>query len=131
MTFQLLSGIPVPGTISLAREADCECRLEDGVVGLLLHEQRNVLEGVVIVHAEPGADDVVAMAIQIVSEANARAEALAVVGCFLCDQRRRQRAERCNCLQFLEGTAVGDVRPADEVEVLVLAKSEHSLSVAG
>ena len=114
-----------------ARGANCECRLEDGLVGLLLHEQWNVLEGVVIVHAEPGAYDVVAMAIQIVSEPNARAEALAVVGCFLPHQGRRQRTGGCDRLQFLEGTAVGDVRSADEVEVLVIAKSRiHCQSLA-
>src|SRR5258708_32467600 len=32
--------------------ADRECRLEDSGVCLLLHEQRDILEGVVVVHAE-------------------------------------------------------------------------------
>ena len=71
--------------------ADAEGSLEDGCIGLLFHEQRNVLEGVVIVHAEAGTHDVVAMAVQIVSDTDAWAEALAVVGCFLPHQRRRQR----------------------------------------
>ena len=63
-----------------------KCRLEDGWVGLLFHEQRNVLEGVVIVHAESAAEHVIAMTGQIIGEAYARAEAFAVIGCLFSHQ---------------------------------------------
>src|SRR5678809_1221330 len=62
--------------------ADGKCSLEDGVVGLLLHEQRDVLEGVVIIHAEAGAEDMVPMPVQVISEAYAWAETFAVVSRF-------------------------------------------------
>src|SRR6185437_3750225 len=41
--------------------ADGEGCLEDGRVGLLFHEQRNVLESVVVVHAEPSTDNMPAL----------------------------------------------------------------------
>ena len=47
------------------RSAQRECRLENGVVRLLLHEKRNVLECVVVVHAEAGAHEMIAMAGQM------------------------------------------------------------------
>src|SRR5262249_15810237 len=76
------------------------------------------------VHAESPAEQVVAVTIQIIGKTNARAEALAVVGRLLRDQRGCQRAERSNCLQFLEGAAVGDIRAADKVKVLVPTKAD-------
>ena len=100
-----------------------ECRLEDGWVCLLFHEQRNVLEGVVIVHAETAADNVIAMTGQVVGKAYARAEAFAVVLCLFSNQRCCQRAERGCCLKFLESAAVGNVRATDEVKVFVLAQA--------
>src|ERR1044071_4347217 len=90
--------------------ADGKCGLEDRVVGLLLHEQRDVLEGVVIVHAKAGADDVISMSVQVIGQADAGAEAFAVVSCFFGDQGSCQRAEWSNGLQLLEGAAVSNLR---------------------
>ncbi len=64
------------------------------------------------------------MAGQVISKADARAEALAVVIGLLGDQGSCQRAECGSCLKFLEGAAVGDVRAADKVEVFVPAQAE-------
>src|SRR5258708_37683846 len=108
----------------LLAAANRECRLENRSIRLLLHEQRDVLEGVVVVHAETAANDMLSSAGQIISESYARAKALAVVGGFLGHQGRRQGAEGGGRLEFLEGPAVGDVRSADKVEVLVPAQAE-------
>src|SRR5579864_1438660 len=101
-----------------------EGRLEDGGVGLLLHEQRDVLEGVVVVHPEAAADNLIATAGQVVGEPYARAETLAVIGSLLGHQRSGQGAERRGRLEFLEGTAVGNVCSADEIEILVPTESK-------
>src|SRR5882672_8998809 len=89
--------------------ANRECRLEDRVIRLLLHEQRDVLESIVVVHAETAANDVIAVAVQVISEAYAWAEALAVVSCLLFDQGGSKRAKRSGRLQFLERPALRDV----------------------
>src|SRR5262249_41763600 len=98
--------------------ADGKGRLEDGWVALLLHEQRDVLEGVVVVHAEAAAQHMIAVAGQIIGEAYARAEALAVVARLLGHQGGRQGAEGGSLLEFLEGAALGNIRAADEIDVL-------------
>src|SRR6185312_2976602 len=104
--------------------ANGKCSLEDGVVRLLFHEQRNVLERVVVVHAETGADNVSAMSVQVIRESDTRAEALGVVVCWLLYQARCKRAEGCHCLQFLERPAIGNVRTADEVEIPVITQAK-------
>src|SRR5262249_53895853 len=74
--------------------------------------------------AHPAAEQVVAVPVQVISKTNARAEALAVVSRLFRDQRGCQRAERSNCLQLLEGTAVADIRAADKIKVFVPTKAE-------
>src|SRR6266700_1809372 len=112
-----------PGARDRVGAAEREGLLEDRCVGLLLHEQRNVLECVVEVHAEAGAEDVIAAAGQVISQPDARAEPFAVVARLLCCQTGGQGTERRGRLQFLEGAAVGDIRASDEVEVFVPAQA--------
>src|SRR5215468_3422153 len=87
-------GVAVAGT-------NRERRLEDGRVRLLLHEQRDVLEGVVEVHAEAATHNVVAFTREVISEADARAEAFTVIGRLLGYQGSTPGAERCASLQLL------------------------------
>src|SRR5205085_2517082 len=91
---------------------------------LLLHEQGNVLEGIAVVHSEAGAQDMIALAGQIIRQPDARAEVLAVIARLLADQGCRQGTERGGRLEFLEGAAVGNVRAAKKVKVFVPANSE-------
>ena len=64
------------------------------------------------------------MSVQVISQADARAESFAVVSRLLCHQTCRQRAELRCCLKFLESTALSNVRSADEVEVLIVAEAK-------
>src|SRR5256885_16668164 len=67
--------------------------LKDGRVTLLFHEQGDVLERVAIIHSKTGAKDMVAMAGQVISESNARAEIIAGIACLLAYQGGCQRTE--------------------------------------
>ena len=120
---------PVPGTMSLPLRAKAVWKMV--AVGLLFHEQRNVLEGVVIVHAEAAAEHVVAMTGQIIGKADARAEALAVIGGLLGHQRCRQRTDWGDRLEFLERAAVGNLGSTNEVKVLVPAQAKVQRQAVG
>src|SRR6185437_1225551 len=104
--------------------AEREGRLEDRWVRLLLHEQRYVLERIVVVHSETAMDNVLALAIQVIGKAHAWAEALRIIVRLFCDQSCRQRTEWRCCLQFLEGAAVSDVGSADEIKVPVITEAK-------
>src|SRR6516225_2295264 len=111
--------------------ADCKRCLEDGGIRLLLHEQRDVLEGIVEVHAEAATHNVAAFTREVPSEADARTEAFAVIARLLGYQRSSQGAERCGSLQFLEGAACRDVRPAYKIEVLIVTEAKvHGQALA-
>ena len=110
----------VPGTTSVPLMG--KQRLEDGVVGLLLHEQRDVLEGVAVIEAEAATDDVVAVAFQVIGKTNARAEVLGVVSGLLGCQLLCQGVGRRHRQQLLEGAAVGHVHAGDHVEVPVITE---------
>src|SRR5260370_6072847 len=99
--------------------ADREGRLKDGRVALLLHEQRNVLEGISVIYSETPADDLRPVAGQIICKPYARAEVFVVIARLLGHKRRRQGAKRGSRLEFLEGAAVGNIRSTDEVVILV------------
>ncbi len=96
---------PVPGTGSSGALRVNTC-LEDGRIGLLFHEQRNVLERVAKVQAVASTNHVLAGAGDVVGKTDARADVLVVVTQNLADVRIRDRTVerdqlliRCGCWQ--------------------------------
>src|SRR5215472_10362380 len=69
---------------------------------------------------------------QIIGEPYARAEALTVIVRLLGHQGRRQGAARIGSrLELLKGAALGNIRAADEIDILVIPKPEIDSEAMG
>src|SRR5579863_222513 len=101
--------------------------LEDGGVGLLFHEQWNVLERVAEVETKAATQNVLPGSGDVVRKADAGAEVLCVVMRQVPNEvirillRRRISGDRDQCLI---GATLGDVRLAESIEVAIPAKAE-------
>src|ERR1035437_6273236 len=104
--------------------------VDEGVV-LLLHEDGDVLEDVTVVEAIAAAEDILALAKQIVGKSDTRAEVQGIVGSDLADEGQQRCVKGRSRLEFLVCSAGADGVGFDHVEVAVIAHAQVQRQAAG
>ena len=100
------------------RRTDAENALIDRRIGLLDHEERNVLKHVSIVQAIAAANDVLSRASKVIGKPYARTEVFVVV----MSQRRCERT--ADGQQLLVSAALADGAGSDQVEIFIPAHTQ-------